>query len=226
VISHHHKCIFIHIPKCAGSSIERALGHNDNGNLPVEPDHRSIRMLERPIPISTLLLSPENLLHLALRLRHKLRSHHNPNNTLTLSPDQYESYFKFTVVRNPWSRAYSWYRNCMRDPNHRKRFGLDDETTLFAFLRKQVGRGALRSQLSSIKSFSGRIDMDQIVRFETLDADFGKICEALNLSDLELPHVLKGGGDDYRGHFDGASKQLVGRKYIEEIERFGYTFEA
>ena len=29
MVSHKHKCIFIHIPKCAGTSIEEALGHFD-----------------------------------------------------------------------------------------------------------------------------------------------------------------------------------------------------
>ena len=32
MISHKHKCIFIHIPKCAGSSIETAFGVDVNNN--------------------------------------------------------------------------------------------------------------------------------------------------------------------------------------------------
>ena len=30
MISNDYRCIFIHIPKCAGTSIEDALGHLDN----------------------------------------------------------------------------------------------------------------------------------------------------------------------------------------------------
>ena len=30
MISHKHQCIFVHIPKCAGTSIASALGHLDN----------------------------------------------------------------------------------------------------------------------------------------------------------------------------------------------------
>ena len=42
MISHKHKykCIFIHIPKCAGTSIEKALGHFELYNGRGRQDHR------------------------------------------------------------------------------------------------------------------------------------------------------------------------------------------
>ncbi len=51
MISHIHKCIFIHIPRTAGTSIESALGHLDNykGGRGRQ-DHRPIRMIEQPFP--------------------------------------------------------------------------------------------------------------------------------------------------------------------------------
>ena len=49
MISHEHKCIFIHIPKCAGTSIESALGHLNNYTGINRQDHRTIRMIEKPI---------------------------------------------------------------------------------------------------------------------------------------------------------------------------------
>ena len=53
MISHDYRCIFIHIPKCAGTSIEDALGHLDNHPGRGGQDHRSIRIIE-PIHLSHL----------------------------------------------------------------------------------------------------------------------------------------------------------------------------
>lgn len=46
MISHEYQCIFIHIPKCAGTSIENAFGHFKNHVGPGGQDHRTIRYLE------------------------------------------------------------------------------------------------------------------------------------------------------------------------------------
>ena len=48
MISHKYKCIHIHIPKCAGTSIEKALGHFDGHEGRNGQDHRTIRMIEQP----------------------------------------------------------------------------------------------------------------------------------------------------------------------------------
>jgi Sulfotransferase family len=226
MISHESKCIFVHIPKCAGSSVEVVLGHTVPDSTVKEPDHRSIRMMEQPIPVSRLLTLGDNLTQFALRCRHRLLRHDNPENLVTLSPAQYRDYFKFTVVRNPWGRAYSWYKNCMRDPDHQRRFGLTSRTTLAEFLARWCGRGALRPQTAWLKDYSGAIPMDFIARFESLGNDFAEVSRRLNLPTARLPHELKGSGEDYRAQFDRSSIELVGRVYAEEIGVFGYSFDA
>ncbi len=225
MISYEYKCIFIHIPKCAGTSIELALGHSKISDGIKEPDHRSVRMVERPLLLPKVMSSRENIFQFALRCCHTVQSHRNPNNRLTVSIDQYKSYFKFTIVRNPWTRAYSWYKNCMRDPNHRARFGLNDGTSLNDFLSKHIGRGALRPQISWIRDFDGRIPMDYIARFESLEVDFQRVCEALRISQVTLPHDRKGSRVNYRRHFDKRSIDLIREVYKAEINLFDYSFE-
>ena len=88
MISHEHKCIFIHIPKCAGTSIESALGHLDGHAGRGGQDHRSIRTIEQPLITPKIFSSKENVLEVARRLRYKARAVKNPRNKLTLTREQ------------------------------------------------------------------------------------------------------------------------------------------
>ena len=69
MISHKYKCIFIHIPKCAGTSIEAALGHLDGHTGRGGQDHRSIRMIQSITPRA--FFSVENLQEVLRRLKHQ-----------------------------------------------------------------------------------------------------------------------------------------------------------
>jgi hypothetical protein len=218
--------IFIHIPKCAGTSVEFALGHLVERTGRGGQDHRTIRRIEQPFPTLNAFASRSNLREAAGRVRRRFRSHSNPNNALTVSREQYERYFKFTIVRNPWSRAFSWYCNVMRDPMHQHRLGVAAEISFPDFLETQVGLENLRTQLHWLTDFSGRIPLDYICRFENLHADFQTCCQRIGLDGVELGHEFQGPGGDYREAYDDRARARVAEAYREEIEFFGYTFEA
>jgi len=224
MISHKHKCIFIHIPKCAGTSIESVLGHLDEHSGKGGQDHRSIRMIEQPFLNSAVLSSKENMLIALHRLRRKYKKQANPNNNLIVSNEQYRDYYKFTFVRNPWSRAFSWYKNVMRDELHQKSHGVSNDISFSDFLKLFVGKLALRPQTYWLKDFKGNVPFDYIGRFEKLNEDFMHVCASLGLADVELPHALQGGGDDYQEHYDKKSIQIISEVYKEEISLFGYKF--
>lgn len=223
MICHKYRCIFIHIPKCAGSSIEKALGHAEKG--PNIPDHRSIRMLQRPLLTWASFAGPENARHLLQRVRHSMTRHANPLNALSVSKEQYSSYFKFAIVRNPWARAFSWYGACIHDARVMRILGIDASITFPEFLHRQIGKGALRPQLDWLRDFQGNVPLDFIGRFESLHEDIQTVCGMLGIPYVELQHARRGKGGDYRDHYDAASREMVARIYSEEIERFGYSFE-
>ncbi len=225
MISHEHKCIFIHIPKCAGTSIERALGHIDTHVERGVQDHRSIRMIEQPLMNLNIFSSIENFSEVLRRIHHNYRAVTNPHNKFTVTKEQYDSYYKFTIIRNPWARVFSWYKNVMRDEIHKKNLKITGHLSLNEFLRLYAGKGMMRPQTYWIKSFSGSTPLDYIGRFETLIEDFHEICKAIQLSQKNLPHIIKGTNEDYREHFNQDSINFTGELYREEIEMFDYSFE-
>lgn len=225
MISHEYQCIFVHIPKCAGTSVENALGHFKGHTGRGGQDHRSIRLIEQPLVNSNLFSSPENLSEVIERIRHQYRSGMNPRNKLTVTKEQYKRYYKFTFIRNPWSRAYSWYKNVIRDDIHKKNDRVTQHLSLNEFLKRYSGKGMLRPQTYWLKDFSGSIPLDYIGRFESLVEDFQTVCRSMHIPQLELAHEIKGTGEDYRQYYDHESINLVMEVYQEEIELFGYSFD-
>jgi len=226
MISHKYRCIFIHIPKTAGTSIERALGHLDGYTEREGQDHRSLRMIEQPFPQLAAFSSKENILEIARIVRYRFRSQKNPNNKITVTADQYQDYFKFTVVRNPWARAYSWYKNVMRDDIHRQSYGITREISFKQFLTDFGGKGMLKPQTYWIKNFKGEILLDYICRFESLEDDFAEVCRRMGIEPPPLPHEIQGPSSNYQEAYDSETVDMVRTLYGEEITLFKYEFDA
>lgn len=225
MISHQYKCIFLHIPKCAGTSIEAALGFRDGLAGRGLQDHRTLREIERPFLTPCAFGSLDNLASLLRRVRNRLRHEPNPNAKRTVTKSQFADYFTFTFVRNPWARSYSWYRAVMRDQIMRDRLKITASTSFAECLGEFAGKGLLRPQVYWLKDYQGKISVDFIGRFENLQDDFAEVCKRLGTQSIALPHLIKGSASNYREAYDGKTKELVERVYREEIDLFGYSFE-
>ena len=226
MISHDKKLIFIHIPKCAGTSIEAALGHLEGRQGRKLQDHRALREIEPFGHLARGLGRVENLKIARRRLinANAREAVNNPDNAVTVTPAQYASYLKATVIRDPWSRSYSWYRNVIRDEIHMTRMNVRPDMPFEDFLRAHLGTGSLRSQLYWLKDFSGKVPMDVLIRFEALAEGFATLCDRLGL-EAWLEHRLAGKTGNWRDAYSGTAVDLVARAFPEEIALFDYNFD-
>ena len=78
-------------------------------------------------------------------------------------------------------------------------------------------------QYSWLSDSRGNIIVDNIIRFENLQAEFNSLLEKLDLS-ATLPHVKKTERGHYRDYFDSDSMKAVENYFSVDIDYFGYSF--
>lgn len=173
MISHKHKCIFVHIPKTAGMSIEdsfiRSLG---------------LRFHKGQCPPLLLSYNQDNQLG-PPSLAHLLPQQYVENNYLT--QELFDSYFKFSFVRNPWARAVSIY----------KYFRYHRMLSFEAFMEYrfpelwQERNDFVMPQVNFLYDQNGKQQVDFIGKFESLKEDFEFVRKSVAHSLEDLAHINK-----------------------------------
>ena len=170
MICHPYRCVFVHVPKTAGISIEHVfldlMGLTCETRAPLLLRHN-----DDPAK------GPPRLAHL------KATEYVSCG---YLSPEQFEGYFKFSFVRNPWDRIISEYK--YRGYPIR----LDFKTYLFKHLPKPGFTDTychILPQYDFLFDERGTLLVDFVGRYESLQADFDTVCARLGISPRPLPHV-------------------------------------
>jgi len=221
LISKDHECVFIHIPKTAGTSIETALGYHEVAHERGRQDHRRLRNIEQGIwPPDRRRFLPADFAHYAIQ---RLRGRRRGFEFITYA--EYDRFFKFAVVRNPWDRVYSWYRNVIRDPFHQGELGISADCGFADFVKNHLDCWALNKQTDWLVDENGNIALDYVGKFEVLQETFVHICNVLGIKNQVLPKVLDSGTSDFRSAYTDDIREIVAVKYAREIELFDYEFD-
>jgi hypothetical protein len=207
MISHEHRCIFVHIPKTGGSSIEDVLwpGQRTGKDLWMGFVSRFANKYQTG-----------GLQHLLAR---QIR--------LEVGTDVFDQYFKFAFVRNPWDRAISQYASMVRRPDLREYIGMKEDSSFADYLKMIERRSHVQweKQIEFVQDESGRVVVDFVGRFERLAQDARIVFDRLGLSDAQLPHSNPSSHRPYREYFSGDARDQIRRLYARDIERFGYSYE-
>jgi hypothetical protein len=153
-----------------------------------------------------------------------------------LGSSEWESYFKFCVVRNPFDKAVSLFYYGQGSGTLTQR--LKDGTKSFLrtisrrFLKFEFERWLRNGGLHVDRDkyvLDGEICMDDFIFFERLEEDVQRICDRLGLrfdSD-RLPYLKSGHRPDSYStadHYTSRSKEIVANAFDMELKTFGYEF--
>ena len=217
-----NKFFYLHIKKAAGTSIKNAL----------QPEY-----VKSPADLCTFIGSPREEYNDILNTWRVPLGEYDYKRALfskkfLYDKNEFEEMVKFTVIRNPYSRAVScWkylYGAAKRPQNLPKRLSF----SLFLKSLENNWRTKKNRHVAThtapfwddITDFNGKILIDQIIKIEELEkkSDFFK---KILKRDLDIPHLNRTRGHtEYRRFYTKETKQIVYNLYKNDIENFGYKF--
>ena len=216
-ISHNHKCIFIHVPKCAGTSIEYALEmHGDKTDIGLKP------YINQKYDFDHLFGA--GLQHLTIQ---EIRS--------IVSPKIFNSYFKFAFVRNPWDRLVSYitwnHRNKNKD-NWNNMETVELSQHMFDIeIANILSKGDLeidqnhhlKEQWKYICDDGGTLQVDYVGKYEDLLPDWNSVCNELKIN-KPLEIRMKSNHKPFNYYFDYSTREKIEKIYLKDIDFFNYKF--
>lgn len=205
VLSLSHNFLFIHIPKTGGNSVQIILENYSEDKIVAYPHQDGVERFEVHGTYT--------------KWKHDCLADYRR----VIPSDIYARLFRFSVVRNPWSRAVSFYFS----PHHWVKRRQTPHWSRDLFLTTLDG---LKSNVAYLKTSDGLKDLDRIIRYERLDQELPEAlrCIGIDPAKHQLPHVNRSHVGDYRGYFqdDPELVAVVRDRYREDIEHFGYSFES
>jgi len=198
MISHNKEFIFLHIPKCAGTSVNKTLKKYCENTF--ENSKKSEYAKHAKLPVIRKAIGEK----------------------------RFNEYHKFTIVRNPWDRIlslYFWGLNVKPHKGIQKSWKKEEDFNSWLinkFIKEDYFK--LWGNQIDLMKINGVRSIDRIIRFENLKDDWTKLCDHLKIED-DLQHIYKSGHKPYYEYYDKKSIDLVRDIYIKDIKKFNYEFK-
>ncbi len=216
LLSHKYKFLFVHIAKTGGTSVRAALNTlrwRDPLYYLVWPAHKISAACGHTLGLKF----PRHAHIIAAR---------------EMLPEPFfKGLYKFAFVRNPWDLQVSSFHHIRRERPQ----AMNGITDFNDFMRWKFDPQrpyqyhidtSLSLQSDYLIDLHGNVLVDFIGHYESLEADFSRICEKLAI-ELSLPHKRKAADreKDFRQYYNDATAELVARHFAKDIEMLDYRFD-
>ena len=205
MISHKHQCIFVHIPRCGGTSLEDVI-------WPGPRDEASLWMG---------FISKYQNKYQTGGLQHLFATHIRRE----VGDDVFKRYFKFSVIRNPWDRTVSQFSYMSGRSDLREYIGMKESASLKDYLGL-IGRRVhvqWEQQHKFVMDEHGELMVDFLGRFEHFKRDAAEILHRLNIM-AEVPHTNAAPHRPFSEYYDREAIEMVADLYRDVIRLFDYSF--
>ena len=204
MINHNLRCIYVHIPKTAGNSVNRVFGvqwenHKDlaryAGEVTPEQFRRYYKFAIVRNPFARILSD----------YNYQCKKSRPEASKLFLRKDSGEK-------RN----FREWIEAALAEPHRYPAEAWGGEVS--------PGIHRLSPQLDWL-TVDGHVAVDEIIRLEELPESFSRICGEVGLPPLVLPHRNSRFHWPYSWYYDDGARRLVADYYARDLELLGYRFE-
>lgn len=219
-INHDLKCIFIHIPRTGGSTIEKLLDMENLDEKGFSNIHDEKRLFGR-IQDGT----EDNYLstHLQHLTAHEIKQR--------VGEEIWNNYFKFTIVRNPWDRIISIYKygdgslkNKLKTVTEKKYKKIGFNEFLDKIQEIELRNIHLLPQYNFI-NYNNKLMLDYIGYFENYNQVIQEIFKILDLNLKEIPKSRKSNRlNFYPFYYTPNRFKKIKRMYKEDIVKLNYSF--
>jgi len=230
IISHTHKFIFIKSLKTAGTSIEAALSNYCSGDDVVVPINDFGHNRDEKGEFVHRAMNADEVYR-------EIGQHVDAPTIKSREPaEAWNTYFKFSIARNPWDRALSYFFwDKRQDPaiKPRKRFyhylgvPFNELDILKGHFKQFLKSGKLENN-DRFYVIDDQLCVDFVIRYENLDADVKEVCRLTGVPTVNIPHLKAGIRKErrhYSEYYDDESRDIVAELHKNDIRLLGYKFE-
>ena len=214
IISRGRRYVFVHIPKTGGTALTLAL---------------EARAMKDDILIGDTAKARARKGRLkGIKSTGRLWKHSTLSDIQGLiTPEETAHFFTFTLVRNPWDRAVSYYHWLRAQSFAHPAVGFAKTHDFAGFLALPQTQTAFRLWPASayLRDGSGTERASAFIRLEHLEQDIAPLEAHLGFALGPIARVnASTRAADYRGYYTPASADLLADVCAEDIARFGYLF--
>lgn len=207
MLSTKHNTLFVHIPKCGGTSVESAIWE--------EHEKTEENLWMGFLDQFHNKFQTGGLQHLkAIQIRQYV------------GRKKFDSLFKFSIVRNPFARIVSQYLYMGSRADLREYIGMNVDDSFLSYLHKIQKRSHVQwqQQVSFLYDYKGNLLVDLIIPLEQIDdlPDLLRKHTPINIQSIPRTntHTAK---YNYKDYLCEDSVAIISDLYLEDFEAFNYS---